>query len=205
LVLSRLYMPAARPRQAPSSVRQTNGPAHFPEHPRHCDDWLRTVGVFFGLLTLPFVHSQPLWQDHLHVSQLEARPLALRFSFPAPQQAIITSASFVKQSSNSQLPALFVPEFLLNGGGDKPVSSVLYRHVIKLPEGLYAHAIEQPGAYVSNKATTSASATALVTVTLSATATASRAVLTRSLAGSCRHQLSAYWILRNQMLEFCLW
>ncbi len=29
---------------------------------------LAYVGVFFGLLTLPFVHSQPLWQDHLHVS-----------------------------------------------------------------------------------------------------------------------------------------
>ena len=25
--------------------------------------------MFLNLLTSPFVHSQPLWQDHLHVSQ----------------------------------------------------------------------------------------------------------------------------------------
>ena len=31
VVLSRLYMPAIRPRQATSSARQTSGPAHFPE------------------------------------------------------------------------------------------------------------------------------------------------------------------------------
>ena len=51
MVLTRLDTPAFRPRQATSSARQANGPAHFPEHPRHCADCLRTVGVFFGLLT----------------------------------------------------------------------------------------------------------------------------------------------------------
>jgi len=58
---------AARARQAKRSARQTNDPSHFPVHPRHCADWLRTTGMFLGLLT-SFVHSQPLWQDHLHES-----------------------------------------------------------------------------------------------------------------------------------------
>jgi len=55
---------AARARQA---ITKTNSPSHFPVQPRHRADWLRTAGMFSGLLTFPFVHSQPLWQDHLHV------------------------------------------------------------------------------------------------------------------------------------------
>jgi len=86
---------AARARQATRSARQTNGPSHFPEHPMHCAEWLRTADMFLILLTSSFVHSQPLWQDHLHVSQLEAQPLAPGCSSRAPQQANITSASFV--------------------------------------------------------------------------------------------------------------
>ncbi len=62
---------AARARQATRSATQTNGSFHFPMHPGHRAEWLRTAGMFFGLLTFPFVHSQPLWQDHLHVFQLE--------------------------------------------------------------------------------------------------------------------------------------
>ncbi len=80
---------AARARQT------TNGPSHFPVHPRHRAELIGTASMFLNLLTSPFVHSQPLWQDHLHVSQAEAQPLAPGFSSPAPQQANITSASFV--------------------------------------------------------------------------------------------------------------
>jgi len=149
------------------------------------------------------VHSQPLWQDHLHVSSLEAQPLTLSFSFPAAQHAIIT-ASFVKQSINSQLPAHFEPEVLLNG----EVTNQFLQFCTSMSLSCLKSCMLMPltaWCRWSKQATASASATALLTVTLSAVATASRAVLTRSLAGSCRHQLSAYWILRNQMLELCLW
>ena len=36
--------------------------------------------MFLNLLTSPLVHSQPLWQDHLRVSQSEAQPFAPDFS-----------------------------------------------------------------------------------------------------------------------------
>jgi hypothetical protein len=70
--------------------------------------------MFLGLLTSPGVHSQPLWQDHLHVSQSEAQPFAPGFSSPTPEQANITSASFVtpgNQSTNGHLPAPIEPAY----------------------------------------------------------------------------------------------
>ncbi len=116
---------AARARQTTSLPGKQMAPLVFPVHPRHRAEWLGTAGMFLGLLTSPFVHSQPLWQDHLHVFQSEAQPLAPGFSSPAPQQANITSASFVtpgKQATSGHLPAPSMTEY-------QPIGELTYQYV----------------------------------------------------------------------------
>ncbi len=103
--------------------------------------------MFLGLLTSPFVHSQPLWQDHLHVSQ-SAQPFAPDFSSPAPQQANITSASFVtpgNQSTSGQLPAPIAPEYQDIGALHYQYLQFSVEILSFTPEELLAHALEQPG------------------------------------------------------------
>ena len=76
-------------------------------------------------LSSPFVHSQPLWQDHFHVSQSDVQPLALDFRSPAPQQANITSAIFVtpdNQFTKGQLPAPSSPEY-------QPIRELTYQYL----------------------------------------------------------------------------
>ncbi|DBA91834.1 TPA: hypothetical protein ACH3X1_015971 [Trebouxia sp. C0004] len=100
--------------KAASARQATPCRSHLPAHPRHRVATLGTAGMFLGLLTSPFVDSLPLWQDHLHVSQSEAQPFGPDFSSPAPQQADITSASFVtpgNQSTSGQLLAPIAPEY----------------------------------------------------------------------------------------------
>ena len=90
---------------------------------------LGTAGMFLNLLTSPFVRSQPLWQDHFHVSHSEAQPVGPDFSSPAPpklsQQANITSASFVtpgNQSTSGQLHAPIAPEY-------RDIGALQYQHL----------------------------------------------------------------------------
>ena len=98
--------------RAANARQATPHHSHFPVDPRHRVAQLGTAGMFLNLLTSPFVHSQPLWQNHLHVSQSEAQPFAPDFSSPAPQKANSTSASVVtpgNQSTSGQQPMPIAP------------------------------------------------------------------------------------------------
>ena len=104
--------------------------------------------MFLNLFTSRFVHSQPLWQDHLRVSQSEAQP-APDFSSLAPQQANNTSASFVtpgNQSTSDQLPAPISPEYQNIGALEYQYLQSCAQHASWTPEELHAHALEQPDA-----------------------------------------------------------
>ena len=105
--------------------------------------------MFLNLPTSPFVHSQPLWQDRLRVSQSEAQPFAPDFSSPAPQQANNTSASFVtpgNQSTSDQLPAPVAPEYQNIGVLEYQYLQFCAQNTAWTSEELHAHALEQPGA-----------------------------------------------------------
>ncbi len=84
-----------------------------------------------------------------HVSQFEVQPVVLDLRSPAPQQANITSATFVtpdNQFTSGQLPAPNSPEY-------QPIGELTYQYLqicaamsSWTPEKLHACALERPGA-----------------------------------------------------------
>jgi hypothetical protein len=72
-----------------------------------------------GLLTSSFVHSQPLWQDHLHVSQLEAQPLAPGFSWQTSPQLALSPLAI-----SPPLPAPIAPKY-------QPIAELTYQYLCR--------------------------------------------------------------------------
>lgn len=74
--------------------------------------WHFAAGVYLNLLTSPLVHSQPLLQDHLSLSQLGAQPS------PAAQQPPHGTPN--NQPTSTELPAPIGPEY-------EPIGKLTYQ------------------------------------------------------------------------------
>ncbi len=103
-------------RQAASSARlprlpglpAANAPRLDHGHPKD-PAWRTTDSVYLNLLTSPLVHSQPLLQDYLSLSQLVGQP------FPAAQQ--LPHGTPNNQPTSTELPAPIGSEYGLRQGG----------------------------------------------------------------------------------------
>ena len=133
-------------RQAASSARLprlpglpgANAPRQDHAHPRD-PAWRTAASVYLKLLTLPLVHSQPLLQDYLSLSQLGAQP------FPAAQQPPHGTSN--NQPTSTELPASIGPEY-------EPIGELTYQMLQSvaemcpslLAEELYQRALMTSGA-----------------------------------------------------------